>query len=320
MEASREGLTLVGRKPLFGLPTSCPFCLPVFIYLKFSRTPFHFHINFSMPDFDQIPYVEVGAYVAYNNEKGGVIGSLRDSGVADLDSRVASIPEFVSMTAMVTTWLKDAVEYELWLGYDGALAYDIYYSDLPWPLGKLLCLKQIHALRFRFGITKDNTEQKEAEIFKRVQMAYEALSTRLGEDDYFFEDRPSSLDAAFLGHALFTLQALPESSVLRIKLLEHGNLVRYAEKHKATCLDAASSSHGEGFIPTPASSIPRQGTKPKRKQRRERTEEEKNFRKKTKYFLIAQVIAVLSFLTIMNRSDDGDVDFDEEDSDVVDYD
>lgn len=113
---------------------------------------------------DQIPYVERGAYVAYNNEKGGVIESLREDGVGDLDSQVGSIPDFISMKAMVSTWLKDAVEYDIWLGTDGTSAYKIYYSDLPWPIGKLMQLKQMYTLRQRFGITKDNAEQKEEEV------------------------------------------------------------------------------------------------------------------------------------------------------------
>ena len=37
----RAEYTLVARKPSFGLPTGCPICLPLFLYLKFSNFPFH---------------------------------------------------------------------------------------------------------------------------------------------------------------------------------------------------------------------------------------------------------------------------------------
>ncbi|CAK9178870.1 unnamed protein product, partial [Ilex paraguariensis] len=110
---------------------------------------------------------------------------------------------------MIDSWLADAVMYELWVGSDESPAQKIYYSDLPWPIGKFLYFKQIRFAKQLLGITKDNAERREAEIYKRATIAYGAMSTRLGEDSFFFENRPTSLDAEFLGHALFTLQALP---------------------------------------------------------------------------------------------------------------
>ncbi|KAF3648724.1 putative 60S acidic ribosomal protein P3-like [Capsicum annuum] len=132
---------------------------------------------------DQIPYVESATYVAYNNEKGRVICSLIKHGFIDLDSQVRGIPEWISAKAMVDSWLADATIYELWVGSDGTSAHKIYYSDLPWPLGKIL----------------------------NANDAFSALSTRLGEQAYFFDNRPISLGAVFFGHALFTLCALPDA-------------------------------------------------------------------------------------------------------------
>ncbi|KAI3416688.1 uncharacterized protein J3R85_015134 [Psidium guajava] len=319
-EAERE-FTLVARKPCFGLPTACSHCLPVFIYLRLAKIPFGLEFNLTFPDSDQVPYVESGAYVAYNNEKGGVIESLKEDGIVDLDLELRSLPEFISSKAMISSWLEEAIIYELWLGSDGTSAHNIYYADLPWPVGKLLYLKQIHSVKQRLGITKDNAERREAEIYRRANIAYEALSIMLGEDDFFF-GRPSSLDAIFLGHAHFTLQALPEVSSLRNRLVEHGNLVRYAEKHKSECLEAGSSSSSDmHFPPSSSTSASRQGpshwsSKHKSKPKREKTEEEKTFRKRAKYFLAAQFTAVLLFLTIMRRSDDHELDLDDDNGDL----
>ncbi|XP_058001803.1 mitochondrial outer membrane import complex protein METAXIN isoform X2 [Hevea brasiliensis] len=250
----REECTLVARKPCFGLPTACPICLPVYIYLKLARLPFRLDFNSTYPDSDQIPYVESGAYVAYNNESGGVIQRLKEDGIVNLDTEFCSIPEWISMKAMISSWLVDAVMYELWLGSDGSSAFKIYYSDLPWLIGKVLFVKQAYTVKQQLGITKENAERREEEIYKRVKIAYGALSTRLGEQEFLFEDRPSSLDALFLGHLLFTLQALPEASVLQSSLLEHGNLIRYAEKHKTDFLDAGSSCSAVPWFPSDSSS------------------------------------------------------------------
>ncbi|TYK28587.1 mitochondrial outer membrane import complex protein METAXIN isoform X1 [Cucumis melo var. makuwa] len=317
-----EGFTLVVRKPCFNLPTGCPDCLPVYIYLRLANLHFHLDFNLIYPESDIIPYVETGNYVAYNNEKGGVIECLRQDGIVDLDSEFLSLPEWVSAKSMVSSWLADAVMYELWLGTDGASASKVYYSDLPWPIGKVLFLKKLYSVKLQLGINKENAERREEQIYRNANLAYGALSNRLGEQNFLFENRPSSLDALVLGHLLFTLQVLPETSVLRSKLLEHSNLVRYAEKYMTELVEVGTSSS-----PPPSSSrsstgasssTPRRGpynwsSKPKPKPKREKTNEEKTFKRRGKYFVGAQLVAVLLFLTLMGRGDDAEVELDDDD-------
>lgn len=326
MEASK--LTLVTTKPCFGLPTGCPSCLPVYFYLKFARLPFNLYFHSTFPDSDQIPYVESDSYVAYNNENGGVINYLREDGIVDLDSDFHTIPEWVSMKAMVSSWLVDALVYELWIASDKTSVQKIYFSDLPWPIGTVLYFKQIHAVKSHLGITNENAERIETEIYRRASIAYGALSTQLGEESFLYGDRPSSLDALFLGHSLIVLQALPEASVLKSKLLNFSNLVKYTEKVGAEFIDASpqsavpawsqvSSSEGH-----PSSSTKKPGgfsnwsSKPKSKPKKERSEEEKKFRRRAKYFLAAQLISVLVFLSLFGGSDIGELDFDEDDGGV----
>ncbi|XP_065850000.1 mitochondrial outer membrane import complex protein METAXIN [Euphorbia lathyris] len=305
----REGYTLVARKPNFGLPTACPICLPVYIYLKLARFPFHLDFNSIYPDSDQIPYVESGVYVAFNNESGGVIQRLKDDGIVNLDSEFSSIPEWVSMEAMISSWLVDAITYELWLGSDGASAVKIYYSDLPWLVGKALFMQQVYTVKQQLGVTKENAVRREEEIYKRAKIAYGALSTRLGQQEFLFEDRPSSLDALFTGHVLFTVQALPESSVLRSSLLEHSNLLKYAEKLKTDFIEADSSSSSiPQFHSESSSSTARRGSKGNRKKKREKTEEEKKFKRRAKYFLVAQVVGILLFLSVISGYDFSEVE------------
>ncbi|KAK8635446.1 hypothetical protein V6N13_004183 [Hibiscus sabdariffa] len=321
-ERESEEFTLVARKPYFDLPTACPACLPLFIYLKLAHFPFRLSFNSIFPDSDQIPYVESGTYVAYNNENGGVIERLKQDGIVDLDSEFHSVPDWVAMKAMISSWLADAMMYELWVGSDGKSACKIYYSDLSWPIGKVLFLKQVYSVKQRLGITKGNAEQREDEIYKRAKIAYGALSTRLGDQNFLFDDRPSSLDATFLGHVLVTLHALPETSVLRSKLLGHNNIIRYAEKLKMELIESSSSSSGPQIHSVPSSSTPKRGpsnwsSKPKSKPKREKTEEEKKFKRRAKYFLAAQLLAVLLFLSVMGGSDADDMELDDEDEGLV---
>ncbi|KAJ7955818.1 mitochondrial outer membrane import complex protein METAXIN-like [Quillaja saponaria] len=285
----RESYTLVVRKPCFGLPTACPSSLSVYIYLKFAQIPFHLDFNLTYPDSDQIPYFEAGNYVAYHNEGGGVIECLKRDDIVDLDTELL-FPSGMDINKS-----------------DGQLM--AYRSiDIRTLGGKFTQVKQ------QLGITKDNIELKEKEIYRRANIAYQALSTRLGEQNYF-DNRPSSLDAIFLAHALITLQALHETSVLRSKLLQYDNLVRYADKLKAELIEAgSSSSSAPHFQADPLASTRSRGpsnSKPKSKPKRQKTEEEKTFKRRGKYFVAAQLVAIFLFLSFMGRADDAEVEFDD---------
>jgi metaxin len=59
---------------------------------------------------------------------------------------------------------------------------------------------------------------------------------------------------------------------------------------------------------------PTLGYKPKPRAKKERTEEEKTFRRRAKYFVATQLVAVLLFLSLL-----GGVDSSELDDDDMDY-
>ncbi|KAJ3678395.1 hypothetical protein LUZ60_002198 [Juncus effusus] len=318
-------LVLVARKGRFGLPTACPSCLPVYLYLKLANADFSLEFDTSFPDSDHIPYVEQGDNALLNNEKGGAIESLQESNLVSLNSNHPNLPlqDLIATKAMVSSWLYEATLYELWIGIGGEIADQIYFTDLPWPLGKILHWKKVWDVKKLLGLTKVNAEEREEEIYKKASEAYEALSLRLGDQVFFFDNRPTDVDALFLGHALFVLNALPEGSVLRSNLLKHDNLVKYTEHLKAELLTATSAPSHDATSASSSKSVPRRkpssgwGAKPKAKAKKERTEEEKTFRRRAKYFLGTQLIAVLVFLSLMGGSgasdfDDDGLDYDEE--------
>ena len=102
--------------------------------------------------------------MAYNNEKGGIIERLKEDRIADLDTEFHSIPEWISTKAMISSWVSDALTYELWVGTDGKSAKEIYYSDLPWPIGKILYFKKSYTVKQQLGITIDNAEKIEEQV------------------------------------------------------------------------------------------------------------------------------------------------------------
>nr|ACR37950.1 unknown [Zea mays] len=273
-----------------------------------AQVPFDIHVDTSFPDADHIPYVEFGDCVAFNNEKGGVIEYLKDEKIADLNSNHPNISSttVLDTKAMVSSWLANALLYELWVVSAGSIANDIYFSDLPWPIGKILHWNKTRHVKQLLGITKLNAAEKEEEIYLKASAAYDSLSFRLGDQVFLFDN-----------------SALPDTSVLRGTLQKHDNLVSFAEHHKVQLLEtSSSSSSGLGSSPSPSSSTPRRrpsadhSYKPKPRAKKERTEEEKKFRRRAKYFLATQLVAVLVFLSLMGGVDSSELD----DEDGLDYD
>ncbi|CAL9759739.1 unnamed protein product [Musa acuminata subsp. burmannicoides] len=321
-EEAKQEVVLVARKGGFGLPTACPVCLPVYCHLRFANVDFKLEFDRANPDSDHIPYVEYGDYVTFNNEKGGVIECLNEDNVVKLDSQLPKdcFPDWASTKVMISTWLAEAVQYELWVTCDNTIADDIYFSDLPWPIGKILHWKQTQAVKQLHGITKLNAAEKEEEIYRKANIAYEALSMKLGSQVFFFEGRPTSVDSLFLGHAVFVLHVLPETSVLRSSLSKHANLLRFVQDCKIRLLeDSYSSATGPAFSSdASSSSIPRrkgskQNAKTKPKEKRERTEEEKAFRRRAKYFIAAQVVSIVIYLSILGGMGDSGLEDGDED-------
>lgn len=113
---------------------------------------------------DELPYFENGTYVAYNNEDGGVIEKLKKDEIVNLDSQVQSLPEYISLKALIVSWLEEALTYEIWVGTEGVSTSEIYYSDLPWVISKVLFYKQTCMAKNRLGINKENAVEREKQV------------------------------------------------------------------------------------------------------------------------------------------------------------
>jgi len=229
-----DGLVLVVRKSAHGLPTACPVCLPAYIYLRLANISFNTHYNLVNPDSDALPSIEFGDVAGFHNETGGIFGFLSKEDIVDLDSDIPShsLPDWLALKALICSCLNDAALYELWVSHNHKVANEIYFADLPWPIGKILYWKQRRNVMQRLGVNPSNGQEREAELYRNAAAAYEALSTKLGDQTFLFENKPTSLDAIFLGHILFVLHTFNDSSTLRQELLKHDNLIKYSENLK----------------------------------------------------------------------------------------
>jgi metaxin len=312
-EKQESQLVLLVREGGFGLPTACPACLPWFVYLKLSSVSFQTQYSGVEPDSEDLPAVEYGEAVGFASESGGILEFLKREKIADLDAALTEgeRAELESCKAMVESWIVDASLYEIWMRDNDKAVRKVYFAALPMGLSYALDWKQRHSVMQRLGVTTENAKSRGDELLRKAGMAYQALSVRLQDQKLFFGDRPTSLDALVLGHLLFHLNVSLEVSNLREEISKYPNLVTYAQSLKSQLLGGddgvpMGSAFGNPKAPPPPSPPPTSTThhsspdtsgkeKPANKSRNDK---EKLFKKRAKYFVIAQFVAILMYVVV----------------------
>lgn len=91
---------------------------------------------------------------------------MRRENIADLDHGLADLDkaDLHAYTAIVSSWLADALLYELWLKENDATVAIVYFSSLPWPINKAIDWKQRRSVMGRLGITSENVAERSAEV------------------------------------------------------------------------------------------------------------------------------------------------------------
>eukprot|EP00252_Welwitschia_mirabilis_P014112 TRINITY_DN31154_c0_g1_i1.p1 TRINITY_DN31154_c0_g1~~TRINITY_DN31154_c0_g1_i1.p1 ORF type:complete len:331 (+),score=62.42 TRINITY_DN31154_c0_g1_i1:187-1179(+) len=316
-DPNSEKLILVARKRAFGLPTSCPDCLNVYICLKLAQIPFQLDYNSINPDTEALPSIEYGEFAAFENESNNIIDILIEKGIVDIDSRIPTHikPNWIAYKSMILSALRDVVLYELWIASCDTVVNEIYFSDLPWPINRILRWKQKRTIMQRLGVDSTNVDSKRDQFYRNADKGYEALSEVLGDQPYFLANEPTTIDAILVGHILFVLHAFDDSSVLKQLLKKHESLSNYAENIKSTFLEASSSSDVQKSF-SAFSKMSRKDSRHKgnkEKPKREKTEEEKNFKRRSKYFLITQFVTVIVFLALMGNLTESEFEMEDED-------
>lgn len=129
---------------------------------------------FTFPSFaDHGPYIEHGYYVAFDNER-GVIKCLNEDDIVILDSKISKdcFPDLLCTKVIISTWLAEAVQYELWVTCDQTIKDAIYFSDLSWPIGKILHWKQSKVVKQLHGINKFSAAEKEEEVCFLITLVF----------------------------------------------------------------------------------------------------------------------------------------------------
>ncbi|KAK3085877.1 hypothetical protein FSP39_009965 [Pinctada imbricata] len=178
-------------------------CLSVRAFLKMCKLPFSRDPRTNAEEMSPsgyLPFIKAGSFLVAGFDP--IVGFVKRRGF-DLSSSLSPTQqsELQAYIAMVHNIL-DNVE----------TTRPRYGSIHPWPLNWIIPLikqREIKSKLDSIGWCKKTEE----EVDEEVRSCCQALSERLGDQDYFFGDQPTELDALVFGHlfALLTTE-LPDVS------------------------------------------------------------------------------------------------------------
>jgi glutathione S-transferase len=215
------------------LPTSAPFPLKLCTWLRMAKLP-----NEIVVENDprkgpkgKSPWIEHGG--TRIGDSSIIIDHLTKTFDVDLDAHLT--PAQRAQAVMVQRTLEEhyhqAFEHQLFLGKGGAERLAMFAATMPpvlrWIIPKIL-VKQLKGQLHARGLGR----HEEAEILAQGRADLDALSALLGDNEFFFGDRPSSIDACvfgFLGVSIYVSGDNP----LFAHAASHANLKAYCERMRA---------------------------------------------------------------------------------------
>uniref|UniRef100_A0A8C9RRW7 Metaxin-2 n=1 Tax=Scleropages formosus TaxID=113540 RepID=A0A8C9RRW7_SCLFO len=196
----------------------------------------------------KVPFIHVGNQVV--SELGPIVqftkakGHSLSDGLDDVQRA-----EMKAYMELVNNMLLTAELYIQWC--DEATAAQItrprYSSPYPWPLNHILAYQKQWEVRRKMsaiGWAGKSLEQ----VYEDVSQCCQALSQRLGTQQYFFNKQPTELDALVFGHLFTILTTQLTSDELSDKIKSYSNLLsfcrriehNYFQEHERPGLDPLS--------------------------------------------------------------------------------
>ena len=225
-------ITLYGFSEAFGLADASPFVLKVDVYLRMAGLEFERKSaisNLRQAPKGKLPYIVEGDKVIadsafildYLNVKPNVVMSsaLSPEQRAQAYLYAKSLDENLYWCLMYSRWISA----ETW-----PQIKQVFFGDLPFPLNhgmSWLVRKNVRAAIYKQGMGR-HSEDEVKQIFVYT---LDSLSTLLGTNAYFMNDKPSFLDACVYGFlAEFILATIDNEFNAIAKRYE--NLARYCRQ------------------------------------------------------------------------------------------
>jgi len=177
---------------------------------------------------------DVDPIVAFVNTKGiSLTEHLDNSQKADMRAYMSLVSNVLGNAESYLSWL-DKITYM-------EVTKPRYGSAYPWPLNHILTYQKKQTIFKRLGALGWTSKSLE-EVYQEVEQCCVALSERLDNQQYFFNDKPTELDALVFGHLFSILTTpLPDTRLASI-VRQHKNLVELCQQIDKEYFDRLTSS------------------------------------------------------------------------------
>jgi len=134
--------------------------------------------------------------------------------------------------ALVNNVLSPAQKYIAWAHEDTStqITCKRYGSAYQWPLNHILCWRKRHTMLQHLSAIGWGKEQKSlTKIEEEVKRCCTALTEKLGDQKYFFGEKPTELDAFVFGHLYTILTTTLPDNRLAAAVQKHPSLVKFCK-------------------------------------------------------------------------------------------
>lgn len=233
---SSDHLRLFAFGTGWGIPfdTSAPFPLKLAAWLRMAEIPFEFVVanDPSKGPKGKSPWIEYGD--VRMGDSALIIEHLAERYGIDLDSHLNAQQRALAMAVqrMLEDHYHQCFEHQLFFGVGSDERLTEFASSMPIPIRWLAPTvirrafrKQLHAR----GMGRHSQEI----IIAQGKADLDALAELLGDKQYFFGDRPSSIDACIFGFLGVSVYVTGDNPLYR-HAASHENLVRYCQRMRAS--------------------------------------------------------------------------------------
>lgn len=225
-------------------------CLAVQAFLHMAQLEFGIEMRANtehMSPSGRVPFIRAGAFVvsemdpivAFVNTKGiSLTAHLDSSQRADMRAYMSLVNNVLGNAELYLMWVDDITYREV--------TKPRYGSVYPWPLNHALTWQRRAQICKRLGALGWSKKSPE-EVYIEVENCCQALSERLDNQTYFFNNKATELDALVFGH-LFTILTtpLPDNRLASI-VRQFKNLVDLCQGIDKEFFDRLNSTGSETF-------------------------------------------------------------------------
>ncbi|XP_035663287.1 metaxin-1-like [Branchiostoma floridae] len=222
----------------WGLPSIDVDCLTVIAYAKFAGAPLKLKkINnpWKSPS-GSLPVFKNGEDLVFTSP-GRILDYLRQEKFnADYELTAKQSSDVVAFTSLLEEKFIPAMLHSFWMDARNYVDFSRpwYARALPFPLNFFVPGRMQQAAEGRLQYTRGGDHlidgEMESQIYRDAKECLNLLSGRLGEQDFFFGQSPTTLDAIVFAHIAPVLKAPLPSNQLQNHLKNCNNLVNFCAR------------------------------------------------------------------------------------------